>query len=92
MVTYKIYKELRNKDIHFESFPKSGKKDKFDFTTEDLEELNKEIWKIKKDNNLSLKDGIKELTLDKKFKSIEKDLQAAHNIASIKYGKLKITL
>ncbi|MDP4012498.1 MAG: valine--tRNA ligase [Candidatus Nanoarchaeia archaeon] len=92
LVTYKIYKELRKKDIHFESFPKSTKKEKLEFKTAELEELNREIWKVKKDNSLSLKDSIKQITLDKKFKSIEKDLQAAHNIQSIKYGKLKIEL
>ncbi len=92
MVTYKIYKELKNKDIHSEEFPKAEKSIKLPFTTDELVALNSEIWKTKKDKGLSLKDKIKELTLDKKFKSIEADLKAAHNAESLKYGKFSVKL
>lgn len=92
MVTYKIYKDLKNKDIHFEEFPKSEKVVKLPFTTEELISINSEVWKTKKDKGLSLKDKIKELTIDKKFKSIEADLKAAHNVESLKYGKFSVKL
>jgi len=90
LITYKVYKELRKKDIHFQKFPKPYKKSKITFNTKDLEKLNSEVWKSKKDKGLSLKDPVKEITIDKSFKSIEKDLQIAHNTEKISYGNFKI--
>lgn len=92
MVIYKIYKDLWNKDVHFEDFPKAEKSVKLPFTTEELVALNGEIWKAKKDKSLSLKDKVKELSLDKKFKTIEADLKATHNVEAIKYGSFNIKL
>ena len=45
---------------------------------------------MKKDRNLSLKSEIKEVIIDQKFKAIEKDFQAVHNIQKISYGEFKI--
>lgn len=88
MLTYKIYKDLKKKDIHFESFPTESKKYKTLFSTKDIEELNKQIWKAKKDKGLSLRDEIKSLTVPKKLKSIEKDIVKTHNAKEIKFGSI----
>ena len=86
MFTYKIYKDLRNKDIHFELFPEIGNKYKLKFSTKDLEELNSNVWKAKKDKGLSLIEEIKILTVPNNLKSIEKDLVKIHNVKEIKYS------
>jgi valyl-tRNA synthetase len=87
MITYRIYKDLKNKDIHFTSFPKPEKIEKTKLATQEIIELNSRIWKAKKDKGLSLKTEIKTITIPAKFKSIEHDLKAAHKIKEIKYGK-----
>lgn len=87
-ITYKLYDELEGKDIHLEEFPKVAEEaEELPFKTEEIMDLNSQIWKAKKDNNLSLKAEIKTLTLPEKFKSIEKDLVEAHSIKEIKYGE-----
>jgi len=93
MMTYKIYKDLRKKDIQSEKFPEPEKGLRLQFTTAELIELNSMIWKAKKDKGLSLKAEIKELVIPDKFKGIENDLVVTHNVKSIKYGKgIGITL
>ena len=93
LMTFKIYKELRNRDIHDEKFPEIEHNVKSELTKEDIINLNSEIWKAKKDNNLSLRSEIKFLTIPIKFKQIEKDLKEMHNIKEILYGnKVKIEL
>ncbi|MAG52666.1 MAG: valine--tRNA ligase [Nanoarchaeota archaeon] len=86
-ITYKIYKDLNKKDIHFEEFPKKEERNKVGFTTKSLIELNSHIWKEKQDNNKSLKDEIKILHLPNKFKEAIKDIQTTHNAKEIKYSK-----
>ena len=86
-ITYKIYKDLNNKDINFEEFPKEGKFTKLSFTTEDLMELNSAIWMTKKDKNLPLNSEINKLIINKKFKSIEKDLIVTHNATTVNFGE-----
>ena len=86
MITYKIYKNLRKKDIHFERFPAESKKYKTLFSTKDIELLNSEIWKAKKDRGISLKEEIKSLTVPNKLKSIKKDLVMTHNAKELKFG------
>ncbi len=93
LITYHIYQSLRKKDIHFETYPQVEKTKKIDLTTQDILLLNSSIWKAKKDNQLSLKDPFKKLILDKKFKSLEKDILAVHHPNALEYGKeLKIEL
>ncbi len=93
MITYRIYKDLTGKDVHFEDFPKAGKAAAADINTQELINLNSEIWKAKKDNGLSLKAEIAEATVPEQFKSIEKDLKSTHGIKKISYGeKLEIRL
>ena len=86
MITYHLSKELYKKNIHEEPFPKPEKPKKLSFTTQELIELNSTIWKFKKDNTLSLKDSFSTLTLPKKFKKLEKDINALHHPHTIKYG------
>ncbi|MFH1978052.1 MAG: valine--tRNA ligase [Candidatus Aenigmatarchaeota archaeon] len=88
-ITHKIYKDIRNKIIEDEEFVKVNNhylKEKVDFKTKDLTELNSRIWKKKKDKGLSLKIPIKHAILPTKFKTIAKDLQATHNIEKLEFG------
>ncbi|MEM7819862.1 MAG: valine--tRNA ligase [Candidatus Aenigmatarchaeota archaeon] len=88
-ITYKIYKELRNKDIHLTKFPEPiDIKFEPPFTTDELIEINSIIWKSKKDKNLSLKSEIKKVTIPHKFECIEKDFLVTHNIKTINYSEV----
>ncbi len=91
-ITYRIYNELEGKNIHVEEFPKPLEQEAVEFTKEELTDLNSQIWKAKKDNSLSLKAEITEITLPDKFKKIEKDLTEAHSIKKISYGELSIKI
>ena len=82
--THKILVELFDNDPNKESYPETEKFESA-LNLEDIENLNNSIWKYKKDNNLSLKDEIKELKINKKYKCIEKDIQKTHNILNIQY-------
>ena len=60
-VTYKLYDMIYGENIQFSSFPsKFAEKEvsKFLEKTQILMDFNSSIWKIKHDNNLSLKDEI----------------------------------
>lgn len=93
MITYKIYNHFNGKDIHFEEFPKPKQAHELEFTTEQLEELNKSVWKAKKDASKSLKEAIAVLEIPEHFKSIEKDLVNTHNIEKISFSReVKITV
>ena len=92
MITYAIYQDMHNKDIHSEAFPEEQKTEKVEFTKEELAEINSSIWKAKKDSGQSLKAEISELTIPKKFKKLEKDFIAAHNTKKLSYGEFKIKL
>jgi len=86
-VTYKLYEELKDKDIHFTKFPEPMEVRNIPpFTTEELVEINSLIWKNKKDRKLSLKMEIQKATIPNKFKCIEGDLAATHKIKEIKYA------
>lgn len=87
LMTYKIYKELHNKDVHFLEFPKVEREFEVSFSTNEISELNSQIWKAKKEGGMSLKNEIKEATLPRKFKEIEQDLVEMHRIKRVKYGE-----
>ena len=78
-ITYKIYKDLTGKDIHKQEFPEGGKTEFKEFTTEELVGLNSEIWKLKKEKVLSMKDPV-EFKIPENFKPIEKELKEMHNL------------
>lgn len=86
-ITYRIYKDLRKKDIHFEEFPEPEKVKKPGFSTDALISMNSMIWKKKKKKKLSLKAKLKSLTLPIAFKPIERDLVEAHSAQKMKYLK-----
>ena len=85
--TFKVYEQLRQKDIHSEEFPKLTKSYEIPFSKDEIIELNKEVWKFKKENNISLKNEISEVIIDSKFKSIASDFVNTHNIKKISFGK-----
>jgi valyl-tRNA synthetase len=87
LMTFKIYKDLNNKDIHFEEFPNKEETFKSKFTTKDLTDLNGKIWKEKQDNQKSLKDEINIVTLKENFKEIINDLRTTHNAKEVKYSE-----
>lgn len=87
MITYKLYKTLNGKDIHFQKFPAVAKEFAIPFKTDELISINSAIWKAKKDKGLSLKDPVQELVLPEKLKEIEKDFLLAHNVKNVSYGE-----
>jgi len=82
--TQKILLELYENDPNKEVFPETERFEST-LTLADIENLNNAIWKFKKDNSLSLKDEIKSLKLNSKYKCIEKDIQKTHNVLNIEY-------
>ncbi len=78
-ITYRIYKDLREKDIHAEKFPEPEKIEFKGFATDELVELNSSIWKAKKEKGLAMKDPI-EFKVPEKFKIIELELKEMHNL------------
>jgi len=92
-ITHRIYKDLRDKEIHSEAFPKPYPPKKPLFSTQKLLELNSAVWKAKKDKGLSLKTEVKSLQIPEIFKLIEKDIVKAHTAQRLIYGKsIKIEL
>ncbi|MBR9677273.1 valine--tRNA ligase [Candidatus Woesearchaeota archaeon] len=85
IITYKLYNDLYNADVHFENFPIVTKEIKAKITTDDIIAVNSFIWKHKKDKELSLKDQITNLTLPQKYEIIKTDLEAMHNLENTTY-------
>lgn len=93
LITYKVYYELKNRDIHSEDFPKVETEYFINITKEDIVDLNSFIWKNKKDSGKSLKDEIKELIIEEKYNHIQHDIISAHNVKKLLFGQeRKITL
>ena len=78
MISSEIYKEFK-KDLLKEEFPKYKK-----VTEKSLERIDKivefdsEIWKKKKEQNLSLRAEISGIKIPKELKDFERDLKFAH--------------
>ncbi|MBI2550262.1 class I tRNA ligase family protein, partial [Candidatus Woesearchaeota archaeon] len=87
MITYRLYSDLYGKDVHFEEFPAAEDYELPGFTGAELEDLNRAIWKQHTEKGLSLKTEVKEAVIPEKFRPVEKDLKAAHNIVKVSYGK-----
>ncbi len=92
MLTEKLYYAINNKNIHEINFPKIEHKHKQKFTKEELMEINSEIWKLKRDNQLSLKDEISMINLPDKFSGISKDIKETHKAKEVKFGKFKVKI
>jgi valyl-tRNA synthetase len=93
LITYKIYKEIRGKDIHFEPFVKEWKLyTDVNITKDEISELNSFIWKSKKEKGKSLKDEVQRLVINEKFKPIQHDIISAHNVKKLEFGEQKIEI
>jgi valyl-tRNA synthetase len=91
LLTYRLYKEMYKKDVHFEKFIYPWKiHEDTQMTKEDIVELNSFIWKSKKEAGKTLKDEVKKLTIEEKFKGIQHDIISAHNVKHLVFGDRKI--
>ena len=61
-------------------FPKAKPKKSDISLIEKIMEFNSYIWKLKKDNNLSLKSPVKDVKIPQELNPFEADLTAAHNL------------
>jgi valyl-tRNA synthetase len=86
-ITYKIYKTMYGKDIHFCEFPSYDKAldVELPFTTQELMRLNSEIWQYKKKQGISLNQSIEHYKVPTKFKVIEETLKTAHHIRHLEF-------
>lgn len=83
-ITYIILKDLYD-ELPL-SFPQPFPVEDIQIKKEEIEGLNKTIWKAKKDNKLSLREPVSKLIIPEKFKIFEKDLKVMHNVKEIEYG------
>ena len=73
--------------IHLELLPKPIKyTTEEDKRTNELMNLNSFIWKVKKDQGFSLKDGLKELYIPNTLVDFISDLKQMHNIETISFS------
>lgn len=64
-----------------ETFPdKKAQKQPFLTTIEKIMQFNSEVWKTKRENNISLKEPIKGIAIPKELSSYKEDLIACHNL------------
>ncbi len=89
-ITDRIYREIYDeKGIHRHSYPTPQKTWTSPLTeyTELLLQTNSGFWKYKRENNLSLRQGIPEAYISENLKLWARDLQAMHGIEKINFGK-----
>jgi len=80
ILTSKLYEELHERDISKEAFPEADEEFSASVSCEELMNLNSEIWRMKQEKGLSLKDNLETLSVSSKFKKFEMDLKIAHHI------------
>ena len=93
-VTDRVYRELYNKEgIHRERFPTPNAEWQTPLAehTNLVLQTNAALWKFKRDNGLSLRQGIPEACISGKLKPWAKDIQAMHGIEEIRFTKPKGT-
>ncbi|MFA5126260.1 MAG: valine--tRNA ligase [archaeon] len=83
-MTHFIYLNLFNEQIKEKKFPEKTMKTST-ITGQEFIDFNSAIWKAKKDNNLSLKDPIKNAVAPKSLEPIATELKAMHNILSLEF-------
>jgi valyl-tRNA synthetase len=91
-ITDKIYRELYNdKGIHRELYPAPQKEwsSKLCEHTELLQLTNSGFWKFKRENGLSLRQGLSEACISEDLKPWAKDLKAMHGIEKLNFTKPK---
>ncbi len=91
-ITDKIYRELYDKNgIHRELYPsvQDEWKSKLTEYTDMLLKTNGGFWKFKRENGLSLRQGLPEAWIAKELEPWGKDLQAMHGIENLNLGEPK---
>ena len=91
-ITDKIYRELYDaKGIHRELYPAPQKEwtSKLCEYTDLLQITNSGFWKFKRENGLSLRQGLPEACISEDLKPWGKDLQAMHGIEKLIFSKPK---
>ncbi len=91
-ITDRIYRELYDKKgVHGHDYPEVRKERKSPLTehTELLVQTNSAFWKFKRENGISLRQGLSEAYVSEDLKEWVKDLQAMHGIEKISFGKPK---
>ena len=80
--TWYLYKELFGEDVEVKKLNDPGKiKHELIFKGKKLLEFNKEVWKIKTERGMKLKDEI-QIEIPKELKDFEEDLKAMHHIVT----------
>jgi len=89
-ITDRIYRELYDKNgVHVQSYPSVNNEWKsalVEFTDLALQ-TNAGFWKFKRENGLSLRQGISEAYISPSLEPWSKDIQAMHAIEAIRFGK-----
>jgi len=91
-ITDKIYREIYDeKGIHLELYPAPQKEWKSELTkhTNLLLRTNSGFWKFKRENGLSLRQGLPEAWISPELRPWAKDLQAMHGIETLNFGDPK---
>lgn len=90
-VTDYIWRKIYgNKSIHLENIPQPTEnwRSKYSEILDKIIELNKAIWRYKKQKNIKLIDALNAtLYLPKEFEEFVKDIKTMHKISDIKLGK-----
>ncbi|MHA2385811.1 MAG: class I tRNA ligase family protein, partial [Candidatus Thorarchaeota archaeon] len=89
-ITDKIYRELYDKKgIHLEMYPapQDDWKSKLTEHTDLLLRTNSGFWKFKRENGLSLRQGLPEAWISPLLKPWGKDLQAMHGIETLNFDE-----
>ncbi len=87
-ITDKIYRELYNEcGVHREPYPSVNKtwKSKLTEYTDLVIQTNSAFWKYKRENGISLRQGLPAAYLPKSLKPWAKDLQAMHGLEKIHF-------
>lgn len=82
-----VYNERHHQEIHNQTYPTPFKTKKTKFDTQKLMELNSLIWKTKREKGGNLKTPLQNAIIPTAFKTIAKDLQMAHSIQNLTFGK-----
>ena len=88
-ITDRIYRELYDhKGIHRQSYPSVRKEWVSNLTehTELLLQTNSAFWKYKRENELSLRQGLPEAYISERLEPWVKDLRAMHGVEKISFG------
>ncbi|TFF96038.1 valine--tRNA ligase, partial [Candidatus Thorarchaeota archaeon] len=91
-ITDRIYRELYGSaSIHREKYPAPREDWRSDMTsqTDLLLQVNSAFWKVKRENGLSLRQGLPAAIVPEELKPWDKDLQAMHGIESLTFKPSK---